>query len=501
MELLRRALLVVVACLGLAACGSATSADATPPRPPLLPTTPTPTADLALPGTTVSARDPSLGSSLIVRFDGTAFAPKDLEVDPGDAVVFRNEGPVAIWPASNIHPTHDVYPGFDVGLPLEPGESWTFTLDQVGAWRYHNHLEPTQGGLIRVRGEVDAEPALALPDADIVFEVIGQAERDNARSLFVDDDLLEEFIRRFGPAATVGLLSANKAALGGDCHPRAHELGRISYGLFGARAFSLSGHECQSGGFHGATEALFRDHGAATLAADVATICGGEIDAFFEHQCVHGVGHGLMAWTSYDLPDALSLCDQVTPETSRSSCFSGVFMENVVGGLSGSMGHYTKFLSSDPHYPCNILRGAHVAACYFYQTSRMVHLFGGDFSQVADACAGAPEPAQRFCYQSMGRDVGAATRGDPERAIASCGFVQAGATRTDCLVGAVQDWFWEASGADEALGFCALVDEGQKGACYDTLTVRAVSIYPEHQGLLAFCVKVDPRFRGACPTS
>ena len=176
-------------------------------------------------------------------------------------------------------------------------------------------------------------------------------------------------------------------------------------------------------------------------------------------------------------------------------------MENVVGGLSGSMGHYTKFLSSDPHYPCNILQGAHVAACYFYQTSRMVHLFGGDFSQVADACAGAPELAQRFCYQSMGRDVGAATRGDPERAIASCGFVQAGATRTDCLVGAVQDWFWEASGADEALGFCALVDEGQKGACYDTLTVRAVSIYPEHQGLLAFCAKVDPRFRGACPTS
>jgi hypothetical protein len=68
------------------------------------------------------------------------------------------------------------------------------------------------------------------------------------------------------------------------------------------------------------------------------------------------------------------------------------------------------------------------------------------------------------------------------------------------LVGAVQDWFWDVSGADQALSFCALVSGEHKGACYSTLTGRATSIYPDAQGLVAFCARVEERYRGACPT-
>lgn len=67
-----------------------------------------------------------------------------------------------------------------------------------------------------------------------------------------------------------------------------------------------------------------------------------------------------MAWTSYELIDALELCDRLEDSTNQRFCYSGDFMENIVGGLAGTMGHYTEFVSDDPHFPCNILEEKYV---------------------------------------------------------------------------------------------------------------------------------------------
>ena len=155
-------------------------------------------------------------------------------------------------------------------------------------------------------------------------------------------------------------------------------------------AFSLSGHECHSGGYHGATEAFFRDQGTSRLAENLALICSNELNPFFRHQCVHGIGHGLMAWTSYELNDALEICKELSEGVDQRSCYSGIFMENVVDGLSGSMGHLPEYLSDDPHFSCNAVDAEYVTACYFYQSSRMLQVFGGDFEKVANACTETP---------------------------------------------------------------------------------------------------------------
>ena len=86
------------------------------------------------------------------------------------------------------------------------------------------------------------------------------------------------------------------------------------------------------------------------------------------------------------------------------------------------MGHFTEYLSDDPHFPCNILEDNYVVHCYFFQSSRMVQLFGNDFDRLAQSCAGAPQVAHKVCFQSMGRDVGGVTRGNPERAIELCSY-------------------------------------------------------------------------------
>ena len=510
------------------ACGDGAAVDpVAAPRPAILPTAPSPRAQPAADappsalspspsdttlrapetGAEVPAGDPTPVSRagqptfVTVTYADGEFTPKGVEIDAGQSVEFVNASSDLMWPASNIHPTHQIYPEFDAKAPVAAGASWIFAFEGSGFWRYHNHLNPSQSGLVVARGE-DTRTAvqpLVLSTEVPDFKPLGSVSADDAINLFRDDTTLARYIEDYGPAEVISLLSNNQSRMNVDCHQRAHEAGRMAYELFGALAFSLAGHECHAGGYHGATEALFRDRGTTNLHSDVGVLCGNTPNRFFRHQCVHGVGHGLMAWTSYELIDTLELCDRLDDGTDKRSCYSGAFMENIVGGLAGTMGHFTDYLSDDPHFPCNILDERYVPSCYFYQSSRMVQLSGGDFEQVAADCAAAPSTSHYVCFQSMGRDVGGATRGNPELAIKLCSHASDAANRVHCLAGAVQDSFWDASGADDALKLCSLLDgaEGQR-RCYTTIVSRALQIYESTADRESFCGQIPEAHRAGC---
>ena len=87
-----------------------------------------------------------------------------MEINKGDIVLFLNEGSSKSWPASDVHPTHTVYPNsgiskcgtveeeniFDACKGLANGESYSFTFNEIGTWTYHDHLKPYVGGTIVV---------------------------------------------------------------------------------------------------------------------------------------------------------------------------------------------------------------------------------------------------------------------------------------------------------------------------------------------------------------
>ena len=56
----------------------------------------------------------------------------------------------SFWPASNIHPTHMIYPEFDAKRPVASGKDWSFTFTKKGTWRYHDHLNPEATGTVVV---------------------------------------------------------------------------------------------------------------------------------------------------------------------------------------------------------------------------------------------------------------------------------------------------------------------------------------------------------------
>lgn len=78
------------------------------------------------------------------------FEPDKLTIKAGTQVTFINKDKVWHWPASDLHPTHTIYPKFDPKQPVEPGKSWSFTINRIGTWHYHDHLSPLVTGTIVV---------------------------------------------------------------------------------------------------------------------------------------------------------------------------------------------------------------------------------------------------------------------------------------------------------------------------------------------------------------
>ena len=94
--------------------------------------------------------DESDVSVWIVATDSGEFEPSRVTVNEGDVVGWRNESSEPIWPASNLHPDHTVYPEFDAFESVDPGEYWLFKFNKRGEWRYHDHLGPANTGVVAV---------------------------------------------------------------------------------------------------------------------------------------------------------------------------------------------------------------------------------------------------------------------------------------------------------------------------------------------------------------
>lgn len=94
-----------------------------------------------------------------IEITSIGFNPKSLSIDAGDRVTFVNKDSKPHWPASDVHPTHTVYPEsggcigskFDACKGLGEGESYSFRFNEKGSWDYHDHLRPSSGGTISVK--------------------------------------------------------------------------------------------------------------------------------------------------------------------------------------------------------------------------------------------------------------------------------------------------------------------------------------------------------------
>ena len=85
-----------------------------------------------------------------INYVESGFSPAAITVKKGTSVTFENQTTVGMWVASDVHPTHQLLPGFDAKKSIGKGGVYTYTFAKVGTWTFHNHASPTHVGKVVV---------------------------------------------------------------------------------------------------------------------------------------------------------------------------------------------------------------------------------------------------------------------------------------------------------------------------------------------------------------
>ena len=267
-------------------------------------------------------------------------------------------------------------------------------------------------------------------------------------------------------AQLTAAMTTNRA-VEADCHPIAHTIGAGGLLHFKGnvgKAFGEGSPVCGSGYYHGLLQWKLAGVSADHVAGVAQAVCSDpsiEVNAFTHYQCVHGLGHGLMLYTRYDLPAALRLCHRLDTDFNQTSCTGGVFMEN----QQSSYGIKSKWLEDDDLlYPCTIVAKRDKLYCYLLVTSQILPKVGYDWQKTADWCRRSDPGFVDICFQSYGRDASGNARENPATIRQFCGH--AGSGEKQCLFGAVRDILNNEPNDLRARTLCETVQQGFRSYCY-----------------------------------
>jgi mono/diheme cytochrome c family protein len=297
-----------------------------------------------------------------------------------------------------------------------------------------------------------------------------------------------------GPQAALATFDQRMAedkTVEANCHRIAHTIGAASLEHFEGsvgKAFAGGSASCWSGYYHGVLERAFSGVPGARVSSVARTLCAdSEIrrTTFIAYQCVHGLGHGLMIYTDYDLRRSLRICDALDGSWDQVSCTGGVFMENI----SSSYGVTSRWLRKDDLiYPCNAVARRHKVYCYLMVTSRILPEVGYDFRKTAAFCRKSEPGWVDTCYQSLGRDASGQTRQDPEKIRPLCAY--AGAGEGECLYGAARDMTSNYANPRRAAELCGGAPARYRERCFFGIGTIVGSLEATDEARRAACRQV-----------
>ncbi len=291
---------------------------------------------------------------------------------------------------------------------------------------------------------------------------------------------------------------ADYAANGTGCHPIAHAIGSAALARYGGdvtKAFAEGSPSCASGYYHGLLERAFVGaESKRDLVRKAGELCRGLRErGFLSYQCVHGLGHGLMIQTGYDLPTALEMCDGLGTGWQQTSCRGGVFMENT----STAFGFRSRWLKDDdPVYPCNAVGPRYRRSCYLRVTTRILDLTDHDWERTVEICSEVRRPWVRFCFRSYGRDASGSAGHDPEKILALCKL--AGEGENDCLYGSARTIADTSADARPATALCERAPVSGRDSCFAGLGLVVGLLNATDRARRDACTQLTTSHAAAC---
>jgi hypothetical protein len=253
------------------------------------------------------------------------------------------------------------------------------------------------------------------------------------------------------------------ATVTSNCHQLTHNIGRAAMYRYGnvVDAYKNGDDFCWSGYQHGAIEQVFLDLGDKKVEETITSLCEPlKAEAkygLYHFTCVHGVGHGIMAFNDNELFKSLAKCDEYTDSWEKDSCYGGVFMENIISKQNPD--HKTSYIKDDdPLYPCTAVAQKYKVSCYMNQTSHALTVYNRDFAKVFKLCSTIEADLVPICYQSLGRDASGNNNSDIYLTKATCATAASVSAETNCVMGAVKDIVYHYHDDIIAKQYCALYD-------------------------------------------
>ena len=227
-------------------------------------------------------------------------------------------------------------------------------------------------------------------------------------------DYFRELAQEKGAVYAFDVLRRATLPAGVNIHGVGHAVGYVLYAQEGLSGMGVCMPEFRNACSHSLVISAFIEQGANAL-PDIVQACvvaPGGVGAY--EACMHGLGHGLLAYVGYDLPQALTMCKTAVaygPERqgnghrftdSYDECVGGVVMEMSQGAHDEDVWEtmapqYVPV--SDPLMPCTLAEMPEEArdACYRNVTERFMVAVG------ALASVPSPDlyaPAMRFCQEA-----------------------------------------------------------------------------------------------------
>jgi len=280
-----------------------------------------------------------------------------------------------------------------------------------------------------------------------------------------------------GPQAALSLLKQNydtNGFINAECHQLTHVVGRATldrYKDLGV-AYQRGDYFCASGYYHGVSEEIITQKGAAYMFKNAKYVCTKfaktEYHQLDHYNCVHGIGHGLMEAANGNLFLALKSCDTLNDSWEQTSCYSGVFMQNVMIEESPdeSVDHKSAYLKDDDLlYPCTVVDEKYKWGCYIFQSSYAIAKTNSNFPKVFGLCRALDQKFRDVCYGSLGRDASGVSNFDQDKTIANCNQGQDDEAKMACFKGAAINLIYVYHSDKQAHQLCDALNETFKYAC------------------------------------
>jgi hypothetical protein len=317
----------------------------------------------------------------------------------------------------------------------------------------------------------------------VLLATLGLRDRTPPPSVFV-------VLARSGLRAALDSLERQAAAdslVLRSGHQLAHALGREAVTRSGGDPAVLG--QCRpvfaSGCYHGVVEALLKLRGRVDM-AELQGMCEAAASEGARgpvHECVHGLGHGVLGAVGLDLDETLRHCDALAGPDFVVACREGAFMEGITTALARQGDHPAHAHGSheaagggalsidpvDPYSPCDRYGDPYGESCWLFQGFVILRREDFDAASALRLCDVAPGGRVDRCYESVGHQLAGLFQRSDAWVVEQCGKGDSGRAAR-CAAGAAlalasMDWTGE-----RVRRYCGSVPDAWSKQCFTAAT-------------------------------